>query len=280
MPHVIHGDSASGIILDTPIDVRNSCSQGRIEGLTLRESLGVVRVGRTHLLHKNTISENLDTVSILQDTYYYRLTSRLIGNPGCLSMARFLAGLSVYCRLTVVDNSLVLVCLVKLFTLTRLTAGTIVSLAESFKTVNLTHLGTSDVTISVQITTDVTVSSVGKLVLPVPVFKSNTVIGGHLRRKTFLTVFTNLGREVKLTITDCYCILAVLAVGVLLRFRVTIVDIPEVLINLGATKLVCPIGATQPRLVFALDTRTCGNRILGDNVRRLSYCCSCQHRHS
>ena len=81
----------------------------------------------------------------------------------------------------------------------------------------------------------------------------------------------------ELTITDCYCILTVLAVGVLLRFRVTIVDIPEVLIDFGAIELVCPVGATQPRLVLALNARTCGNSVLGDNVRRLSYCCSGQH---
>ena len=277
MAHVIHRDSASGIILDTPIDVRNSCSQGRIEGLTLRESLGVVRVGRTHLLDKNTISENLDTVSILQDTYYYRLTSRLIGNPGCLSMARFLACLSVYCRLAVVDNSLVFVRLVELFTFTCFTAGAVVSFTEGFKTVNLTHLGAGYVTVSIEVSTDVTVSSVGEFVLPVSVFKCDTVIGGHFRRKTLLPIFTDFGCEMELTITDCYCILTVLAVGVLLRFRVTIVDIPEVLIDLGAVELVCPVGATQPRLVFALDARTCGNRILGDNVRRLSYCCSGQH---
>ena len=277
MAHVIHRDSASGIILDTPVDVRNSCSQRGVERLPLGESLRVVRVRRAHLLYENAVSENLNPISVLQDTYNYRFSGGLVRNPGCFSVARLLPGLCIYCRLTVVNDSLVFVRLVKLFTFTCFTAGAVVSLAESFKTVNLTHLGTSDVTISVQITTDVTVSSVGKLVLPVPVFKSNTVIGGHLRRKTFLTVFTNLGREVKLTITNCYCILAVLAVGVLLRFRVTIVDIPEVLIDLGAVKFVCPVGATQPRLVLALNARTCGNSVLGDNVRRLSYCCSGQH---
>ena len=277
MAHVIHRDSASGIILDTPVDVRNSCSQRGVERLPLGESLRVVRVRRAHLLYENAVSENLNPISVLQDTYNYRFSGGLVRNPGCFSVARLLPGLCIYCRLTVVNDSLVFVRLVKLFTFTCFTAGAVVSLAESFKTVNLTHLGTSDVTISVQITTDVTVSSVGKLVLPVPIFKSNTVIGGHLRRKTFLTVFANLGCEVKLTITNCYCIFAVFAVRVLFRLRVTIVDIPEVLIDFGAIELVRPVGAPQSRLVLALNARTCGNSILGDNVRRLSYCCSGQH---
>ena len=192
-------------------------------------------------------------------------------------MARLLSGLCIYCRLAVVDNSLVLVCLIELFTLTCFTAGAVVSFTEGFETINLAHLGTGYVTVSIEVPADVTVSSVGELVLPVSVFKSNTVIGGHLRRKTFLTVFANLGCEVKLTITNCYCIFAVLAVRVLFRLRVTIVDIPEVPIDFGAIELVSPVGAPQSRLVFALNARTCGNSILGDDVCRLSYCCSGQH---
>ena len=277
MTHVIHRDTTSRVILHTPVDVRNSCSQRGVERLTLGESLRVVRVRRAHLLYENAVSENLNPISVLQDTYNYRFSGGLVRHPGCLSVAGLLAGLCVYCRLAVVNDSLVFVRLVKLFTFACFTAGAVVSFTEGFETINLTHLGTGYVTVPIEVSTDVTVSTVGKLVLPVSVFKSNTVIGGHLRRKTFLTVFANLGCEVKLTITNCYCIFAVLAVRVLFRLRVTIVDIPEVLIDFGAIELVRPVGAPQSRLVLALNARTCGNSILGDNVRRLSYCCSGQH---